>query len=338
MAMDSKIAWTDHTFNPWRGCLKVAPECEHCYALDLSKRFGWRHGQWGTEAQGGTRILTADAEWRKVRKLNESSEQFIEQVGRRPLVFVASLADVFEDWSGSIQDVNGSRLMIERDGDYICSESRGGSFENMRPLRMYDLRARFFKLVDECSGIDFQLLTKRPENVMKFWPTISQPDGSAIIQGHRANVWIGTSAGTQATAEKALPELVKCRSLAPVLFVSAEPLLESVDFSEWLFDPCGHCADFSPDPETGAIECSQCDGCGVSSDPAFDIDWIIGGAESGPERREFKPDWIADLANQAEFGEAAFFCKQGSAMQPGQQGQIIDELWSIKNFPRGQHV
>lgn len=32
MAEQSKIEWTDHTFNPWEGCQKVAPECDHCYA------------------------------------------------------------------------------------------------------------------------------------------------------------------------------------------------------------------------------------------------------------------------------------------------------------------
>lgn len=32
MARDSKIEWTDHTFNPWWGCAKVSPACDHCYA------------------------------------------------------------------------------------------------------------------------------------------------------------------------------------------------------------------------------------------------------------------------------------------------------------------
>jgi protein gp37 len=32
MGENSKIAWTDHTFNPWWGCTKIAPECAGCYA------------------------------------------------------------------------------------------------------------------------------------------------------------------------------------------------------------------------------------------------------------------------------------------------------------------
>ena len=32
MAENSNIEWTTHTFNPWIGCQKVGPGCDHCYA------------------------------------------------------------------------------------------------------------------------------------------------------------------------------------------------------------------------------------------------------------------------------------------------------------------
>jgi len=32
MGENSKIEWCDHTFNPWIGCQKVSPGCDHCYA------------------------------------------------------------------------------------------------------------------------------------------------------------------------------------------------------------------------------------------------------------------------------------------------------------------
>lgn len=32
MGENSKIEWTDHTFNPWCGCEKISPACAHCYA------------------------------------------------------------------------------------------------------------------------------------------------------------------------------------------------------------------------------------------------------------------------------------------------------------------
>lgn len=32
MAENTKIEWANHTFNPWFGCQKVGPGCDHCYA------------------------------------------------------------------------------------------------------------------------------------------------------------------------------------------------------------------------------------------------------------------------------------------------------------------
>lgn len=34
------IAWTDKTWNPWRGCDKVSPGCAHCYMFTEQRRYG----------------------------------------------------------------------------------------------------------------------------------------------------------------------------------------------------------------------------------------------------------------------------------------------------------
>ncbi len=39
MSTNSKIEWTDATWNPVRGCTKVSPGCTHCYAETFSERF-----------------------------------------------------------------------------------------------------------------------------------------------------------------------------------------------------------------------------------------------------------------------------------------------------------
>lgn len=88
MAEDSAIAWTDHTFNPWMGCTKVSPACDHCYAEALGKRTG--RVQWGDDAE---RVPTSDAYWRNPVKWNAKARE----AGRPALVFCASMADVFED-------------------------------------------------------------------------------------------------------------------------------------------------------------------------------------------------------------------------------------------------
>ena len=39
MSLQSKIEWTETTWNPVRGCVKVSPGCKHCYAETFAERF-----------------------------------------------------------------------------------------------------------------------------------------------------------------------------------------------------------------------------------------------------------------------------------------------------------
>lgn len=85
---NSKIEWTDHTFNPWSGCIKVSPGCIHCYAETLSNR--WGKDVWGP---GPKRQRTSAANWKKPLQWNKQAKE----LGVRYKVFCASMADVFED-------------------------------------------------------------------------------------------------------------------------------------------------------------------------------------------------------------------------------------------------
>lgn len=84
---NSRIEWTDHTFNPWVGCTKVSPACDHCYAESWAKRSGH------AELWGGKRRRTRPANWRQPLKWNAEAAA----AGRRDRVFCASLADVFDN-------------------------------------------------------------------------------------------------------------------------------------------------------------------------------------------------------------------------------------------------
>ena len=44
MSAETKIAWTDATFNPWMGCSPASAGCTHCYAEAMAKRCGWAWG------------------------------------------------------------------------------------------------------------------------------------------------------------------------------------------------------------------------------------------------------------------------------------------------------
>jgi protein gp37 len=91
MGENSKIEWTDHTFNPWVGCTKVSPGCDHYYAEAWAKRSGLV--QWGNDPR---RRTTAN-NWNKPIKWNAEAGVFNREHGHRPRVFCASLADVFDN-------------------------------------------------------------------------------------------------------------------------------------------------------------------------------------------------------------------------------------------------
>ncbi len=90
MGTNSKIEWTDHTFNPWRGCQKVSPGCDHCYAERMAKRNPPALGEWGPD---GERVIASDAYWQQPRRWNKQAERD----GVRRKVFCGSMMDVFED-------------------------------------------------------------------------------------------------------------------------------------------------------------------------------------------------------------------------------------------------
>lgn len=81
-------------------------------------------------------------------------------------------------------------------------------------------RAQIFEAARLYPGLDFLLLTKRPQNIAGFLPG----DWGAGYP----NVWIGTTVENQEEAERRIPHLLA--TPAKVRFVSAEPLLSRVDF------------------------------------------------------------------------------------------------------------
>jgi protein gp37 len=91
MGKNSKIEWTDHTFNPWYGCTKISPACDNCYAEAWSKRSGLV--QWGNNP----RRRTKEQRWKEPIKWNAEAQEFKRVNGHRPRVFCASLADVFDN-------------------------------------------------------------------------------------------------------------------------------------------------------------------------------------------------------------------------------------------------
>lgn len=269
MAEQTKIQWTDHTFNPWRGCAKVAAGCANCYAEATSKRNPGTLGIWGPH---GTRVVASESMWRQPAKWNDAAECDCFAAGHvgerhlpscpqfdRPRVFCASLADVFEDWDGPM-------VSSGKQPAYLGKDFRASGGENER-LVMADVRRRLGRLIKTCLNIDWLVLTKRPENA----PAMLAAMGITEMQ---PNLWLGTSIACRKDLAN-LDALRKSRDLAPVLFVSIEPLIEDL----------------------GPLDLSG-------------IDWVIVGGESGPHARPCNVAWIRSVIEQCQAAGVACFVKQ----------------------------
>lgn len=242
MAEESKIAWTHSTFNPWRGCQRVSPGCEHCYAETLSRRNHKLLGQWGPPASGGTRVIAAPSQWRAPLRWN--AQAAIHRQQHR--VFCSSLADVFED------------------------------------LRELDVpRQWLWALIHATPHLTWLLLTKRPQNVLRMVPRRwwTATDGETRSAEHwPRNVWIGTTVEDQ--ADERIQELESIP--APVRFLSVEPMLGpvSLDFLAWRrCSFCGHrggCLCACPGGESfhrRSVDWVICGGESGSSARPFDLAW-----------------------------------------------------------------
>ncbi|MCZ4270781.1 DUF5131 family protein [Maritalea porphyrae] len=125
MAENTKIEWCDHSWNPWVGCTKVSAACDNCYAEGWAKRAG--RPVWGPHAdRQRTKTWGSPIKWNKT----------IEGTGKRERVFVASLADVFDNHKSILPE----------------------------------WRAEMWELIKSCTNLDFLLLTKRPQNIAKYLP------------------------------------------------------------------------------------------------------------------------------------------------------------------------
>jgi protein gp37 len=293
MSENSKIEWTDHTFNGWEGCQKVGPGCDHCYAETRNARFaGGTAVNWGP---GAPRRRTSPANWRKPLAWNRDGT-FYAIHGRRQRVFCASLSD----W-----------------------------LDNSVPV---EWRADLLDLVRQTPNLDWLLLTKRIGNWMKLLQEASdyafnhrRDDLYAWIEGWLkgnapANVLIGATIVNQEEADRDIEKLLM--TPARRRFLSMEPLLGPVDLRAW-FDPTGvccmqemqSCADCPADapwihgPTTEYAE----DGTGYSSP---EIDWVIVGGESGPGARPMHPEWARDLRDQCAAAGVPFLFKQWGEWLP----------------------
>ena len=102
MSDNSKIEWTDATWNPVTGCTKITRGCDHCYAERIAERF---RGVPGHPFENGFDLtlrperLTQPLSWKKPRMIfvNSMSDLFHKDI---PLDLIDQVFDTMEtaDW------------------------------------------------------------------------------------------------------------------------------------------------------------------------------------------------------------------------------------------------
>lgn len=302
MSAQTGIEWCDSTWNPWQGCTKVSPACDHCYAERHTARF--KAVEWGA---GKPRVRTSAANWKQVERWNRADFVQCPSCGWRG------------DWSGA--DVRGGccpqcnhlpeRFILAR--RRVFCASLADWLDNEVPIEwLVDL----LDLIRRTPNLDWLLLSKRVGN----WRgriEAARNSGSASVtlmnwlhdwlaDEPPANVWLGATVVNQAEADRDVPKLLQVP--ARVRFLSIEPMLGPVDLTAHLWGraaPCDRCT-WDADCECGYAQRRE-----VTDEPA--IGWIIAGGESGPHARPSHPDWYRSLRDQCAEAGVPFMVKQLSS-------------------------
>lgn len=178
MAGLSDIEWTDATWNPISGCKIISPGCTNCYAMRMASRLqAMDHPVY----RRVTRKSGGRPKWTGTIHLNEKALEIPLRWKSPRKVFVNSMSDLFQDGV---------------DPDFI---------------------KRVWNVMEKAPQHIFQILTKRPENMLEFIASSVLPT--------LPNVWLGTS--VESSDYRSRISVLR-KIPARVRFVSFEPLLGSV--------------------------------------------------------------------------------------------------------------
>lgn len=267
---DTKIEWADKVWNPVTGCSKVSTGCKNCYAERLFPRV---YGRDTFKYYPGTRHPgTRPRKFINVKLHPDRLNQPLHWKKPR-MVFVNSMSDLFHE---DVPD------------DFIN---------------------KIWTIMLVCHRHTFQILTKRPERMAKFfkekkhsWSAGSDPFDMP------KNIWLGVSIENQETADERIPFLLQVPTT--IRFLSCEPLLDRINLNNvWAKMPSG-----------GKILYN------IVANKR--INWIIVGGESGPNFRPMHLNWAREIRDQCKEAGVPFFFKQTAGKK-----EIPEDLM-IREYPK----
>jgi protein gp37 len=301
LADNTKIEWTDATWNPITGCAVVSPGCTNCYAMKLAGTRLKHH----ESRKGLTKDTKAGPVWTGELRFNC---QWLDEPFRwkRPrMIFVCAHGDLFaegvpNEWIDQVFAV--------------MSQTPQHTFQVLtkRPERMreYLTTPRLqHRLVNTLMSFEFPIPTPGR------WPHMPLP-----------NVWLGVSVEDQKRADERIPILID--TPGAIRWISAEPLLGPLDLMHL------PAKKISPNITIAGNAVTGIDGLGKVGPK---LDWIVAGGESGPGARPMHPDWARSLRDQCAEAQVPFLFKQWGAWTPGENverqrgvvetAELINDTW-----------
>ena len=312
MAATTGIDWTDATWNPlnWH-CTPVSTECDNCYAATWSAR--WRGPADFTAGPPSIVPGRMLLPWQDKTIRDDVHKMFLTSMsdpfhGRLPIREQAFL------WSGmaAVHD-KVHQVLTKRDG-IMRSRVNSPKFANLAYWQLDRLEAMARNArrltpwrIKAIADIDLARRTWQ-------WPL--------------RNVWLGVSAGTQATADRRIERLAD--TMAATRIISCEPLLERVDITEWIEDerPVNN-----PDDDTEGDAMDAPDGALVDGMRRSGSTWIreehlihqvIVGGESGGRHRPLDVEHARQLRDQCTRYGVPFWFKQVGGPSPTSGGDLLD--------------
>lgn len=293
MAENSKIEWTDHTFNPWIGCTKVSPGCDHCYAETLATaRLGVA---WGV---GAERRRTAPGNWSKPRSWDRKAAK----EGRRARVFCSSLADVFDKAApdGARADL-AALILATPNLDWLLLTKRIGNADAMLKAMFPDgtpdhvwLGATIVNQEEADRDIPKLLATDAAVRFLSMEPLLGPVNVEAWLAPEKVCQGCDDGEGYGNRCSRAdVPRDEQCPWNRAVQIVTAH-------------------GPFSDDGMPNAI-----------TSEVRTVDWVIVGGESGGGARPMHPAWARSLRDQCAAAGVPFLFKQWGEWLP-----IFEQPWN----------
>lgn len=291
----SKIEWTDKTWNVITGCTQISPACKNCCAKAMTKRL-----------QGMA-----------IKKINKiecevCNNLIIDDDVDGVIIYACECVDDYQKIKAPKYYYGWDKVVFHTDmlghifnfhkypsGCKVFVNSMSDTFHNdvsYSHIRM------LFNVMGARSDVIFQVLTKRHMRMYNFlteFPELLTP-----------NIWIGVTAENQEMVNESVDRLVytkkeikRLKNKDITIFVSCEPLLESIDLSKYIKD----------------------------------LDWVIVGGERAHKKgqtMEYK--WVERVYLQCKETNTPFFFKQWGDGEA--KAKVNDTLCEIieskKEFPK----